>query len=507
MAPVEEKKFGILRTLFWPIHRSEFKKVFSLLSLLFILCINYSILRNLKDTLLLTAKNSGAEAIPFVKVWAMLPGAFLATWIYTRLSRRFNRENVFYFIISGFLAYFLLFAFVIYPHSEALYLDRVAEWLTAHLPKGFKGLIALIANWSITTCYVVCELWAVMVLIVLYWGFTNDTTPVSEAKRTYGILNIGSNTAPLLGGMLALLFSNHLSFSFLGNSVNPWENTIKQLMIVVAFFGMLGMALFYWINRKVVSVNAIAQTKKEGKETSKLKLSVRESIRYISKSKYLLCIALIVVGYNLSINITDILWKEQLKNYFSNPADMLAHMNKITMGIGIFATMGGLLFSLMISRLGWTFVALLTPTIMTVMAIGFFTFLFAGNAFEGIAYSLFGVGPIALTVYFGSLQNCLSKAGKYSVFDATKEMAFLPLDADARLKGKAAIDGLGSSVGKSGASLLYQGFLILLGSVPLSTPYISVILFLVFGAWIYSAFVVGKSFKVISKEPAAARAE
>jgi AAA family ATP:ADP antiporter len=95
------------------------------------------------------------------------------------------------------------------------------------------------------------------------------------------------------------------------------------------------------------------------------------------------------------------------------------------------------------------------------------------------------------------MQNCLSKAGKYSLFDASKELAFLPLDAEARLKGKAAIDGLGSGIGKSGASISYQGFIILMGSVAMSTPYVAMILIVVLIAWICSVFFIGKRFKEI----------
>src|SRR3989304_5030817 len=117
MTAPEIKKFGFLRSLVWPIHRSEAKKVIVMVLLLFLLCVSYSILRNLKDTVILTAKNSGAEVIPFIKVWGMLPATIAATWFYTRLTRFFRRENVFYVVISGFIAYFLLFDFVFYTIS------------------------------------------------------------------------------------------------------------------------------------------------------------------------------------------------------------------------------------------------------------------------------------------------------------------------------------------------------------------------------------------------------
>jgi AAA family ATP:ADP antiporter len=170
-------------------------------------------------------------------------------------------------------------------------------------------------------------------------------------------------------------------------------------------------------------------------------------------------------------------------------------MNKLTMGIGILATIGGAFFSVMVTRLGWTFTAILTPTVMTMMGIGFFTFMFCGDLLASFSLAVFGTTPFAMSVYCGSLQNCMSKASKYSVFDASKELAFLPLDADAKLKGKAAIDGLGSGLGKSGSSITYQGLIIMLGSIALSTPYIALILFGVLSAWIFSVLSLGKQFK------------
>lgn len=483
----EEKKFGILRTILWPVHRFELKKVLSMFALLFCLCICYNILRNLKDTIILTAEHSGAEVIPFLKVWGMLPGVIGATWCYTRLARRFSREKIFYIVISSFLAYFLTFVFVLYPNSQQLHLDSFGEFCSQYLPVGFKGMVAMIRNWTFTSFYIVSELWASVVLTVLFWGFANDITGVSQAKRTYGILNIGSNVAPILGGGVALLCAASVNGS--------WVQTLQNSVLALTILGTASMGLFYWINRKVIDGNSTPDQKSETDKQEKVKLSIRESLRYILKSRYLTCIALIVLGYNISINITDVLWKEQLKRYFSDPSEMMVHMSLITMGTGIFATVGGLLFSLMVSRLGWTFVAILPPAIMTVMAFGFFVFLFSGDALTSFAVMLFGATPFALTVYFGSLQNCLSKASKYSLFDASKELAFLPLDPAAKLKGKAAIDGLGSGIGKSGSSITYQGLIIALGSVAASTPYISAILFIVLILWTSSVMRLGTLFK------------
>ncbi len=513
MSKENKDQFGLFRSIFWPVHRSEVKKVLSMLLLLFLLCVSYGVLRNLKDTIILTAKHSGAEVIPFIKVWGMLPGVFLATWFYTRLRRYFKKEHVFYILISSFIAYFLLFAFYLYPNSEQLHLEGVGNWMSSVLPQGFQGFIALVRNWTFTSFYVISELWAVVVLSILFWGFANDFTQVNEAKRTYGILNIGSNVAPIMGGTLALTFSNSISLPFLSLITDQWNHTICQLIILIALLGIAAMATYYWINRNVIDQEeqktaTPPESAVESAPVKKPRLSMRESVRYILRSRYLVPLAIIVLGYNISINFTDVLWKEQLKRFFTDPNEMLEHMNQITVGIGILATVGGVLFSFMVTRLGWTFTAIITPVVMTTLAVGFFTFMFCGDALMAVSSTLFGLTPFAMTVYCGSIQNCMSKASKYSVFDATKELAFLPLSSESKLKGKAAIDGLGSGLGKSGSSLSYQGFIIVLGSVALSTPYIAGILFVVLLAWIFCVVSLGKQFKqMTSGEQVAASAQ
>ena len=63
----------------------------------------------MKDTVVVTA--SGAEVIPFIKVWVMFPMAILLTILFTKLSNRFSQERVFYIMVSGFLIVFFAFCF------------------------------------------------------------------------------------------------------------------------------------------------------------------------------------------------------------------------------------------------------------------------------------------------------------------------------------------------------------------------------------------------------------
>src|SRR3990167_10957147 len=111
-------EFGKWRSFFWPIHRWELKKFIPMFFIFFFISFNYNALRACKDSLVVTAPHSGAEAIPFIKIWAILPGALLLTYLFTRLANRFSREKVFYIMMCLFLGFFLLFTFVLFPAQE-----------------------------------------------------------------------------------------------------------------------------------------------------------------------------------------------------------------------------------------------------------------------------------------------------------------------------------------------------------------------------------------------------
>src|SRR5215203_4376477 len=122
-------EFSSWRSYLWPVHYHELKKLIPMLLIFFFISFDYNVLRTLKDSLLITAKSSGAEVIPFVKVWAMFPGAILMTVFFTWLSNRMPRESVFYIILSIFLTYFFIFTFILYPMRDAIHPHETADAL------------------------------------------------------------------------------------------------------------------------------------------------------------------------------------------------------------------------------------------------------------------------------------------------------------------------------------------------------------------------------------------
>ena len=499
MSPVTPT-FSKWRTLIWPIGRRELKRFLPLLIMYSLICFNYSILRAAKDSLVITAPNSGAEALPFIKVWAILPMAIFITFIFTKLSNRFTIEKVFYIMMTIFLTFFFIFAFVLYPFQDVLHPHALADRLQASLPSGCKGLITIFRNWTFTLFYVMSELWGTMIMTVLFWGFLNEITSVKDAKRYYAILGVGANIATIFSGQISIMLSKGALSFMTASSDDAWGGCLKLIIAAVVIVGILNVIIFRWYNKNVLN-NLFSRSSSDSHQAKrpKIKMSIRENFSYLAKSKYLICIAAIVLAYNISMNMIEIVWKDQIKQLYPNPTDYNIYMGEIQTWMGVISTLVALfLCGNFIRKSGWTFTALITPVIVLITGSFFFSFtLFKDTGFASVA-AIMTTAPLALSVFFGGAQNCISRACKYTVFDTTKEMSFIPLSAECKLKGKAAIDGVGSRLGKSGGSVIHQFLLMIFGTISASTPFVAgIMIFVIFG-WISATFSLGKQFNALS---------
>lgn len=472
--------FGIkfLKNTFWPILPHEFGRIIPLSLLLFLVCFDYSMLRCLKDTVVVTA--SSAAVIPFIKVWTLLPMAVLFTFLYTAISSRLNRQTVFFVIVSAFLAFFLIFAFLLYPYSEQCHLTRIADFLRSILPAGMAGFIAMIEYWSFTLFYIIAELWSNIVLSILTWGFINEITHIKEAPRFYAVLSVASNIAAVFAGLCANIFVS-------GNLKNDWQLSLQYMVTVIVISGTLSMILYWYLNRS----GSTHTDDNSDIDNAPVKFSLHSSFLEVKQSKHLRYLAIIVVAYFFVINTVEVIWKEQLRLMYPTPTDFNFYMNSLTAWIGVVSTMLGIFVSVLIRKFGWTRTALLTPIVLLATSLLFFVSVVFRHDLVGLC-SLVGTSPIAMAVFLGAMQNCLSKGTKYSIFDATKEMAFIPLPRMVKLKGKAVIDGVMSRLGKSGASLTLQTMILGFGGLIASTPYIIGIMLTVILAWIGATRLLGR---------------
>jgi len=446
MATEGTSSLARLRKRLWPIESYELKKFIPLLFMKFFISFTYGVLTTMKDAFVVTAEGSGAEVIPILKGWIVLPIALGATLLYSKLTNIFSRSTLFYGIILFFMAFIFLYGFVLYPNIDALSPHASADWLLDKIGHENAHWIAIYRNWVQSIFFVLAELWGQVVIFLLFWGFVNQICNFNEAKRCYNLFISGGDLAQIFTGPLVIYFTRKYMGANFGMA-------LEKLVLCVMFFGFMIMLLHWWLTKYILKDERLY--KPEHKNVSmdqKTKLSLKESLLFIAKSPYLRSIAIMVVAYGLTINLTEVSWKANLKLAFPDTGDYQSFMATVSSSVGVCSLMISLFLSgFFIRRMGWHFCAQLPPIVIGITSLIFLT-LFLNQDWIAPLTSLFGVTPLMLIVIFGAFQNISSKVMKYAFFDATKEMSYIPLDQESKVKGKAAIDVIGSRLGKSGAA-------------------------------------------------------
>lgn len=454
------KPFGKWRRRLWPFRRTEMAKLLPLLLIKFLVSVNYQIFTMLKDTMIVTTKGSGAEVIPVLKGWVVLPVALLVTILYSKLSNILSKKSLFYTIICIFMGIIFLYGFVLFPNAEFFTPTRSSDWLLSKVGPGHSHWVAIWRNWIQSLLFVTAELWGSVVILVMFWGFANDITSVDEAKRSYNIYIAAGNLACFVAGPIIYTITHrlaHLDFIF----------TVQTLIIASLFVGCAIMFIYWWVNKYALTKDQYLspdEYNQSSKKPKKEKLSLMQGFKVLARSRYLLGIAILVIGYGLTISLIEITWKASAHKIYTTSASYQEFMSKVTSMIGFFALIVSLFFGTNIFRkLKWHTSAQLTPFLVGFSGILFF-FLVLNRDNIGPFTKLIGMAPLTFIVFFGAFQNVVSKVAKYSFFDPSKEMAYIPLDAESKVKGKAAIDVVGSRLGKSGSSWIQIALIDLIGT-------------------------------------------
>jgi AAA family ATP:ADP antiporter len=417
-----------------------------------------------------------SQIIPFLKTYVNLPGAIGFTVLYSKLTNKYSREQVFYGVLTTFVAFFALFAFFIYPNQAFLHPHAFVDSLAAMLPAGFAAPLAIIRNWTFAVFYTMAELWGSVVVSLMFWGFANEVSTVAEAKKYYPLFGLGANVALIFSGLYVRYVSGiRRAMVAAGSTADPWGRSLQLLMGAVVVGGAAIMSCFRYIQKSVLTDPECMDQVAVKKAKTKTTMSLGESAKYLANSKYIRSLATLVIAYGMSINIVEVSWKSKLKQQFPNPNDYSEFM-------GLFSSVTGTvtLAMMIIGRrifkvFGWGVAAMITPAVIAATGGIFFSLLLFNAQLTPLIAAL-GTTPLMLAVIVGALQNIFSKSAKYSLFDPCKEMAYIPLDAEQKTKGKAAVDVIGNPLGKSGGSLVQQAMIFGFGSLAASTPYLAIVL-------------------------------
>lgn len=476
-----------------PIDVSEFPQFLCMSVMMFLFIYIFTTVRDTKDSLVVS--NCGAEAIPFLKLYGVMPAAFLFILGYSKLSNILGKKALFYATLSPFITFYTIFAFVLFPKRDLIHLTPATGDGVAN------AAVNLIRYWSFSLYFIISELWGSVSIPLLFWQFANEVTPMGQAKRFYPLFAVLGNLAPVVSGkVMTYIVSRQKTTDDIG-----FGSTLKKLGVIKLAVSFVIVVLYNAVNMMVDKskeqtdlVKAVETFKKSkkvqvelkfssGKNTKKKKPTLGESMKELSKSKELKAMATMVLCYNICIELTEVLWKGILRKQLPSKTEYMAYMAGFSQKVGTIAFFLQLGATFIIRVLGWKNAALITPLTMGVLAIPFFVSVAIGEP------------NVLLTtaMLIGTWQNVASKVTKYSLFDPCKEMAYIPLGPEAKVKGKAAVDVLGARLGRSLGSASQQLLVILIGkgSILNCAPYLLGLYATAITFWINAVSVLGTLFK------------
>ena len=491
--PPSLKDFSKMRGFLWPIHKYEMKKFLPTAFMMFFVIFNYHIMRNTKDTLLVPIV--GPEAIPFVKI-LILPLSILLVLLYTRLANFLSQEKVFYCGIFTFVVGFGVFYFVFLPYRHFFLPDPETVVRLQTTYPFLHHILSLYQTWIYVFFYFLAELWGGIALQFLFWQFANEITRVEESKRFYPMYAFIGHCSLIVAGYIGIVSAN---LQKIFGHIDGEDCDVILDVVVWAFMGGALVIVFLrrWITHHVLQnpfyYDAAASAARE--KDQEVKLSLFESIRHVLSSPYIGLIMILILGYGVSNNILGLLFKKQLQIAFPLRSDYQYFMGKFTLFTGILTIILTFLFKGIIPKFGWYVAAMVTPVVLFVTGGIFFGFILF-DVFLSPITAFIGLTPLVLAVGVSAFQQIISKSAKYSIFDPTKEMAYIPLDPYLKTRGKAAADVVGNSLSKASGGYIVSAILVVTMATDLLDVawLLALIVMTIIWVWIKAVFLLNKRY-------------
>lgn len=486
---------SLLHRILPPISKEDLPK-FSALSLLnFFIIFVLTLTRDLKDTLVVTY--IGAESIAFLKIYFVLPMAFLQVYWYNVLSGLCgnSKQTLWYATGIPFFAFFVSYCTVIHPNAEFLhefaeeYILKNASMYMSVLANNESVFYKILKNWTVAMFYVGTELYSSVSVGILFWKLANDVVvDPAQAKRFYPLFSYMSSFGPIVAGQFCVLYASQTDD--FQSSLNRIGTAIGGAAIIICFLHHLLMSS---ANDNVTQSSK--QSKKVKVKKTKPSMSMKDSVKFLANSEYLCSIATLVIGYGVMYNFIELSWKSIVKLQYQDPIEYQRYMGNFSSTVGFFTFFVIFLGTHVLNNFGWKIGALATPITMALFALPFFgclIFLDVKTSNESASIAV----PVATILVL------LSRSFKYGLFDATTQMTYIPLDEESKIKGKAAIDVLGSRIGKSGASFIQQGLVLWFGDILNAAPIVAMIFYAMAYGWIRKAhrlsFLYGNKVKAMN---------
>ena len=493
MGIINKFRSSSFRQVIWPIKSNELVKFAPMALLMFLILLSYNIVRTIKDGLIMT--KIAPEVISFIKIWVEMPAGIMIVLLYSYLCNKMSTEQVFRIIVSSFLFLFALFVYYVYPNQAAFHPDPELVMQYTKLYPHLQWFIRLWGQWTYVIFYVLGELWPVVIFSLLFWQLANKITKTEEAKRFYSFFSFFGQSNLLISGSIIMYFTSkdHILSNYFFDIEDHTEVMIKSLMPVVLISGVLSLLLHRFIENKIIKNPVHFQPKQK---TDKLELGIIESMKIILRSKYLWMICILLISYAVSVNLIEGLWFSKVKNYYHTTEKFVNYQGRVLFWTGVATMIFSIIGSSIMRYLGWFWGAILTPAVILIVGTIFFIFCLMEDQLHDLLYALTLTTPAAIIVFIGGLQNVLGKGTKYSLFDASKEMLYIPLNDELKTKGKAAVDIIGTKIGKSSGAITQLIIFTIFPNAKYENivPFLTIFFVGICTFWIYGVFILNKEY-------------
>lgn len=487
------------------ISKPERKLFWVLCTLFFIISYVYSVIRDMKDALVIHRLDSGS--IPYLKIVIVLPANIIAILIIQKMlssrsiSRVFSKVTLFFSVF--FMVYGSVINFKLEP-NEYIRIDPFSDGKMAVLGLEWtRAIFLMVFAYMTTLIYLFAELWGSCVLSFLFMSFTNSICTKKQNFRYTPLLLISSNIALLLSGFTMTIISDVKSK--LSYEVNQYLN-----ISIFVTLGILAASVFL-IHRhyeKSVLLKQIFIPSDNSKKGAKLKVGIIEGLKEIFTSKLVLSMSFMVIAYSITVNMVENSFKSVMSIIAKNrgiPRDQFVMKtngsNQIYTGfIVIFILL--FKFSELVHIFGWISVAIMPPLFSLLSGIVYFTITYHNVKMDNnettFFSSLFSKKDTLdnIELYVGQISVVLYKVLKYAAFDVCKEFISMTIDPLYRAHYKSIFDGICGKLGKAMGSGVtnIQNFFMNTTDVRKAALFSMAIVLTLDLVWIYAVFYLARKY-------------
>jgi len=397
--------------------------VLGLFSFFFLVIAAFWIQKPIRTSRFLTA--IGPEYLPWVKGATALLIAPVVM-LYSAVAARYRREHIVYACAAGFI------------------ISSVAFWwlFTSDAP-----------NWSHYVYFFYVDIFN-SVMVGLFWSFANDLTSPDQALREYGFVGGGG----ILGGIV-------------GAALTGWTveriGAAHLLLVCVGF--LLAIAA-------VAGVTARVAPPPDGNGHER-EASLRDAVagaRLTAGSRYLTCVALVVLLYEIVSNVIDFQFHTWVSRQYGDGAAMAAFLGRFS-AASIAASLAAqfVLTTWVLRRWGPRLGLLALPIVLGLGSTAF------------VALPIFAV--IAATFFSDATLS-------YSLNQSAKEILYTPVERAAKYQAKAFIDMFLMRVGKGLGALLIVAWLAWLTPLGWGEERMGLLVLAVVVAWVAVARAAARAF-------------